>query len=201
MKLNDYQAATRSTAIYPGAAEGTPLGIAYCMLGLVSEVSETTLAWRMRLDRDYQKRTYEELKDVLWYIARLSDELDLTLVDVVHIWTGSRVETFEEAMAARTKPIYHLFDGPVAIDRAITQLVDRCGSLSGVIKKIIRDSDGVPDRTKRLAIGTQIGSVFNSTCSIMEWLGESVEQAAQENLDKLNDRMERGVIGGSGDNR
>lgn len=200
MKLLDYQESTRETAIYPGATEGTSLGIAYCMLGLVSETNEARLAWRLRVVENYADRTADELKDVLWYIARLSDELDLTLSDIVHVWTGVQLETFEEFTHVRATrhPRSH---AQVPTDILLNRLAEHIAILSGTVKKVIRDDGGVLDQAKRLIVATQLGSIFNYWCVLLERLEKDISVAAQENLDKLNDRKERGVIGGSGDSR
>lgn len=95
MKLNDYQDATDSTAIYPtdvtvdlikesGGLEFVPL---YPFFGIGEEAGEV-LGKMKKAIRD--GHTYEqvqanvkaELGDVLWYVARLAKEMGLSLEDV-----------------------------------------------------------------------------------------------------------------------
>jgi NTP pyrophosphatase (non-canonical NTP hydrolase) len=77
------------------------------------------------------------------------------------------------------------------------------GEVQGKIKKLIRDGDGVesvtPEQAK--AIAYEIGDVLWYCAALAGDLGFELGDIAQANLDKLFDRQERGVIGGSGDNR
>jgi len=67
MTFPEYAAQTASTAIYPGAGTGSPLAIAYCVLGLNGEIAEYLEA-----------QTADESGDVWWYVARLAAELGIT---------------------------------------------------------------------------------------------------------------------------
>jgi len=69
-------------------------------------------------------------------------------------------------------------------------LANEAGEVLGKIKKVLRDNDGDFSASKRHEIGAEIGDVL--------WY---IEDIAQANLDKLNSRMARGVLGGSGDTR
>ncbi len=91
MELNDYQAATDRTAIYPGAGEGTLPAIVYVALGL-GEVGEIQGKIKKILRDDSNEVTPErraeligELGDALWYVARLAVELDTTLEAVANL--------------------------------------------------------------------------------------------------------------------
>lgn len=88
MKMNDYQDATMSTALYPGANEGTVEAVVYCALGL-GEVGEIQGKIKKIIRDDSgvitpEKREaiYGELGDALWYLARLSAELGYPLSNV-----------------------------------------------------------------------------------------------------------------------
>jgi len=84
--FDDYQEFTFSTAIYPGAGDSTVEALAYCSLGLVGEAGElANKAKKLMRDGDSAKlreAMRAELGDVLWYVARLADELDLGLSEV-----------------------------------------------------------------------------------------------------------------------
>lgn len=67
--------------------------------------------------------------------------------------------------------------------------------------KAIRDEDGVVSDELRKAILKEVGDVLWFTALVCEFFEEDLENVAQGNLDKLYSRMERGVIGGSGDDR
>lgn len=75
------------------------------------------------------------------------------------------------------------------------------GEVQGKIKKIIRDAGGeITDETRK-EISKEIGDVMWYIMAVCEEFGLRMEDVAQENHDKLFSRMERGVLGGSGDNR
>lgn len=75
------------------------------------------------------------------------------------------------------------------------------GEVQGKIKKIIRDANGSPDRERLEAIAAELGDVLWYVARLAKEAGYSLEAIAQHNLDKLASRKERGVLGGSGDNR
>jgi NTP pyrophosphatase (non-canonical NTP hydrolase) len=75
-------------------------------------------------------------------------------------------------------------------------LTSEAGEVAGKIKKQIRDG-GVD------VIGTidEIGDVFWYLARLCDELGFDSEDVLKRNWDKLSDRKNRGVIGGSGDKR
>lgn len=75
-------------------------------------------------------------------------------------------------------------------------LSNEAGEVLGKVKKILRD--GTFDR---LAIADEIGDVLWYAAALCRDLEISLEEVAQRNIDKLNSRKERGVLGGSGDTR
>ncbi len=83
--MNDYQEKATSTDIYPPDLKG----LLCVALGLVSEAGEIAGAMRriVRDDADSisperKEKLKYELGDILWYVATLSDRLDLPLQDV-----------------------------------------------------------------------------------------------------------------------
>lgn len=80
MDFDDYQELTEETAIYPAEE-----AIQYTTLGLVGEsgeIAEKVKKWRREDDESYLEDLEAELGDVLWYVARLADELDLSLAEI-----------------------------------------------------------------------------------------------------------------------
>lgn len=75
------------------------------------------------------------------------------------------------------------------------------GEIQGKLKKIIRDDDGLitPERLEAL-IG-EIGDAFWYLVRLCYELELDPRAILRFNLDKLFDRKERDVLGGSGDNR
>lgn len=83
MKLNEYQKAAKSTAIYPKER-----AIEYLSCGLASEAGEVTgkVAKFYRKDGDFPTRdVVEELGDVLWFVSQFAYELGYTLEEVAKI--------------------------------------------------------------------------------------------------------------------
>lgn len=82
MDLNEYQELTKDTAIYPG--QGETWGLLYCSLGLANESGEVAgKVKKMMRDgeslEDLRNKAISELGDTLWYLARLADELSISL--------------------------------------------------------------------------------------------------------------------------
>lgn len=80
-------------------------------------------------------------------------------------------------------------------------LVSEAGEVAGKIKKVLRDHNGNFSPEDRWAIADEIGDVLWYIAALCFDMGTPLEVVAQRNLDKLNSRLARGVLGGSGDNR
>jgi len=85
MNFNDYQTKSRATAKYPAIGHA----VIYPTLGLVNEAGEVAgKIKKVFRDKDGQinAETREALKaelgDVLWYLAQVATELDLSLDDI-----------------------------------------------------------------------------------------------------------------------
>lgn len=75
------------------------------------------------------------------------------------------------------------------------------GEVQGKIKKVLRDSAGQITPEIRDAIIAEMGDNLWYLAALSTELGIPFEEVARRNLEKLFDRANRGVIGGSGDNR
>jgi NTP pyrophosphatase (non-canonical NTP hydrolase) len=92
MTTNDfevYQLNTAKTAVYPDAGEGTLIAVNYATIGLSNEAGEVLgkvkKAWRdddMQVTEARKEAILDELGDVLWYMARVADELGVSLQQV-----------------------------------------------------------------------------------------------------------------------
>jgi len=91
-------------------------------------------------------------------------------------------------------------DADVIIYPAIG-LFSEAGEIAGKIHKVLRDSNGHFLPEHRQAIADEAGDALWNLALLCTDLGFALEEVAQRNLDKLNSRMARGVLGGSGDNR
>lgn len=80
MNLDDYQSDAYVTAIYP-----EQFAVTYPTLGLFGEVGEFANRWKKTI-RDGEtldpEWTMHELGDMLWYLAALCTDLNLSLEDV-----------------------------------------------------------------------------------------------------------------------
>jgi NTP pyrophosphatase (non-canonical NTP hydrolase) len=75
------------------------------------------------------------------------------------------------------------------------------GELQGKVKKLMRDDDFILTDERRSAMVGELGDVLWYAAQMATELGYSLSQIAAMNIGKLQDRMERGVIAGSGDER
>ena len=80
-------------------------------------------------------------------------------------------------------------------------LINEAGEVAGKVKKVIRDSGGIFSPKDVQDIGKEIGDVLWYMAALCRDLGLDFNEVANNNLIKLKDRQERGVIQGSGDNR
>jgi NTP pyrophosphatase (non-canonical NTP hydrolase) len=88
---------------------------------------------------------------------------------------------------------------PEAITYTIFGLVGEAGEIANKWKKYYRD--GVPFDEVRAQMLNEAGDVLWYLARLVTELGESLNNVAQDNLNKLSDRKDRGVISGAGDNR
>jgi NTP pyrophosphatase (non-canonical NTP hydrolase) len=80
-------------------------------------------------------------------------------------------------------------------------LCGEAGEVAEKIKKTIRDDAGVLSEERRDALARELGDVLWYTAQLATEAGLELERIAQDNLDKLLSRQERGVLRGSGDER
>lgn len=84
-------------------------------------------------------------------------------------------------------------------------LVGEAGEVADKIKKLQRDQgvftpSEVTAETKA-EITKELGDVLWYVAQLATEFGVDLDEVAQQNIDKLLSRLDRGVIGGSGDNR
>lgn len=80
-------------------------------------------------------------------------------------------------------------------------LTGEAGEIANKVKKILRGDHELATPQIREAIRKELGDVLWYLAQLTENLGFELDTIAQENIDKLQSRKERGVIQGSGDNR
>lgn len=80
-------------------------------------------------------------------------------------------------------------------------LVGEAGEVAEKVKKVIRDGEGVLTDPAREAIAKELSDVCWYVAVLAWELDFSLEELFVMNLEKLQSRLERGVISGSGDDR
>ena len=80
-------------------------------------------------------------------------------------------------------------------------LVGESGEVAEKVKKVIRDKNGIFDQETLIAIKKELGDVLWYISNLSSELNFSLEDIAEENLNKLKKRSMEGKIKGAGDNR
>ena len=80
-------------------------------------------------------------------------------------------------------------------------LVGEAGELADKVKKIFRDDGGNMKPEVREAIINEIGDVLWYMAALCSELSVKMSEVAEKNLEKLNSRMKRDKLHGSGDER
>jgi NTP pyrophosphatase (non-canonical NTP hydrolase) len=80
-------------------------------------------------------------------------------------------------------------------------MTGEAGEVADKVKKVIRDNGQVFTDEKKREIAKEIGDVMWYCATLANDLGYSLEEIADMNIQKLQSRKQRGMIGGSGDNR
>ena len=80
-------------------------------------------------------------------------------------------------------------------------LTGEAGECADKVKKVIRDNGGQFTEEKKYELAKEIGDVLWYCATFANDIGYDLETIGQMNNDKLHSRQERGVLGGSGDNR
>ena len=80
-------------------------------------------------------------------------------------------------------------------------LVGESGEVAEKIKKVLRDNNGNFDYESKTAIKKELGDVLWYLANLCNELDFTLNEVAEENLEKLSNRLLRGKISGSGDDR
>lgn len=181
MDWNKYQAEALTTAIYPLERE-----LDYTILGLCSEVAEvaelgitdnglSAFEWYVQMK--------SELGDVAWYVAAVADALKVPLQEVADL-SSSNIAGLHESRDA------------------MLGMVSSAGYMAGLLKKAIRDDAGQVSDERKYALRVELNRILQLLGVLAESLdGVSLAGVLQDNLNKLSDRKQRGVLGGSGNVR
>ena len=89
----------------------------------------------------------------------------------------------------------------VAFMDKVLGLLGESGEIAEKFKKILRDKDGKLTEEDRKELTKELGDVLWYIALLGHYLDVPFDDIATKNISKLKDRHNRGVLGGSGDNR
>jgi len=108
---------------------------------------------------------------------------------------------FNEYQKAALTTAKHVDHGTLDLCHWALGLSGESGEIAEKVKKLIRDSNQeLNDETKQLLV-KELGDVLWYLAVFADHIGADFETVAKTNLDKLQSRKQRNVLGGSGDNR
>jgi len=109
--------------------------------------------------------------------------------------------TFEEYQKKALSTVLSTGDEFKDLLHWVLGITGEAGEVAEKVKKIIRDKNSVVTEDDKKELAKELGDVLWYLAVFANDLGVSMDEIAQTNLDKLASRKERGVLGGSGDNR
>lgn len=92
-------------------------------------------------------------------------------------------------------------DAPDEFMHLVLGLVGEAGEVAEKVKKLVRDRNSDLEQLHHNDMAAELGDVMWYLAVLANFLGYSLDDVAQRNIDKLADRQRRAVLGGSGDNR
>lgn len=187
MLVSDYAVKARSLYIYPPKAKF--IGPAF---GIAGECGELVEKIQYGGSND---ELIKEMGDVLWYLVNILEDIEWSFIDAVAYHAGDLFEgTFLSYQAIVNNDCTPRKD-------AISHLAIYSGKIAEIAKKSLRDNGGIIPEGKKKVVGKYVVLILDILCDIATTYGLNMSDVAQANIDKLFDRRDRGVLGGSGDNR
>ena len=187
--LNQYQSSANTVAIYPGRLGeriDVPIaGLLYVSLGLSGEIGELQEKIVCKCDLDEIKK---EFGDVFWYISQVCMELSTPMSYLTKI----KIEF---------KKLRKLQDTNMLLERQLIALSILAGRINEIMKKSFRDSNGHISSDKKNEVLEILAKILWNIVGLSGMCGITPEDAMDTNIQKLLSRKDRGVLGGSGDNR
>lgn len=112
------------------------------------------------------------------------------------------MEFDEYQRTAATSDTYEKCEfGEAGFTEKILGLTGEAGEVTDKFKKIIRDKGGVISDADKEAIVKELGDVMWYVASIARYLDVPLSEVARKNVEKLQGRLKRGTLHGSGDDR
>lgn len=181
-----YSDMARTTALYP-----KELGVNYCIEGLVSETAETyeKIKYYERMEVEEKNILIkDEIGDIFLYISNTVYEINY---DIKTLFENVLNNMNDFVTRSKRHPRHNDFDSLLIIS----------GSMVGITKKILRDDNCKLTDEKRVKLIDLLNRFTYKLVKYCYTKKYDLFEICNNNLNKLKDRMERGVIQGSGDNR
>jgi len=106
---------------------------------------------------------------------------------------------FSEYQQAAQK--YSIYPKDKLCSYTVMGLASECGEVADIFKKAMRDRQGLLSDADKSALKKELGDVLWYITAISTDLGFDMGSIAMENLIKLQSRLERHQLTGTGDNR
>tara|TARA_R110000744_G_scaffold139937_2_gene251092 strand:- start:249 stop:578 length:330 start_codon:yes stop_codon:yes gene_type:complete len=94
-----------------------------------------------------------------------------------------------------------IYPAGVAVQYTALGLAGEVGEICNEIKKVYRDDDGVVTAKRRADLVDEFGDVFWYLARVTDELNIDMQDVLERNIAKLEDRLARDVLSGSGGNR
>ena len=94
-----------------------------------------------------------------------------------------------------------IYPADVAVQYTALGLAGEVGEICNEIKKVYRDDDGVVTAERRADLVDEFGDVFWYLARVTDELNIDMQDVLERNIAKLEDRLARDVLSGSGGNR
>lgn len=182
MNFDQYKLDAMKTARFPG--RGSAHGISYLALKMAGEAGE--LLEKLWAHSDDDADLIKEIGDVLWYIAATAHELAIP------------VAYQKDTVPPHADDVPFIVGCGVHVSLCVARYTEQLG-------KAFRD-DAFADTAillppRRVEIVKHLNAALGALDYAAGQLGLTLQEVADINIAKLQDREARGVIGGSGDNR
>lgn len=197
MKISEYAEKARSLNFYPPAAKffGPVFGISGESGELIEKIQHG----------GSNDEILKECGDVLWYLVNVLEDIQWRFVECVWYHSGAlasgKLEHAEDSFTTIQARVNFFYENDCLLDDPISQLAIFAGKISEIAKKTLRDNNGVVPETKKKVVGKYVVLILDTLCVMATEQDLNMDNVAQANIDKLFDRRDRGVLGGSGDAR
>jgi len=135
----------------------------------------------------------------MWYLATVSNDINVSLSDCICIALGEHYDTFIDAQDHSVRVTTYNVETEVAYPAL--KLIGAIGKVSELVKKYVRDDDEVLSEIRKNKIACAVGETYQFLSCLAFDLNIEIELCAEKNIEKLFSRQKRNVVHGDGDNR